>query len=143
LRITVDTNLLVRLFVGDDSAQMSVALAEMASAEAVAVTLPTLCEFAWVMGSGYKVGRTRLMAYVTELIDSASVVSDRAAVDAGLGALAAGADFADGVIAHEGAALGGEVFVSFDRRAVRALQSRGLQARAPRTGPSSPSAEPG
>jgi len=38
--------------------------------------------------------------------------------------LDAGGDFADGVIAHEGAWLGG-TFVSFDRQAVTLLQAQG------------------
>jgi hypothetical protein len=35
----------------------------------------------------------------------------------------------DGVIAHQARALGGETFVSFDRRAVAALTSVGVAAR--------------
>ena len=41
---------------------------------------------------------------------------------------AAGGDFADGVIAHEGEWLGAEVFVSFDRRAIRRLEAQGRAA---------------
>jgi predicted nucleic-acid-binding protein len=36
-----------------------------------------------------------------------------------------GADFADGVIAHEGRTAGGDVFVSFDEKAVAALEKLG------------------
>lgn len=46
-----------------------------------------------------------------------------AAVEAGLKVLEAGGDFADGVIAFDGAWQGGDVFVSFDKRAVKALKS--------------------
>ena len=56
------------------------------------------------------------------------VVTNRRAVEAGLAALAAGGDFADAVIAFEGRQLGGEIFVSFDRRAVRLLTARGEAA---------------
>jgi predicted nucleic-acid-binding protein len=42
--------------------------------------------------------------------------------------LEAGGDFADGVIAHEGAWLGGEVFVSFDSKAVTLLRGHGASA---------------
>jgi len=41
----------------------------------------------------------------------------------------AGADFADGVIAYEGAWLGGETFVSFDKKAVEALEKQGQKAK--------------
>jgi len=40
----------------------------------------------------------------------------------------AGADFADGVIANEGQWLGGETFVSFDKKAVSAIAKQGIQA---------------
>ena len=43
--------------------------------------------------------------------------------------LQAGGDFADGVIAHEARWLGGETFVSFDKRAVRLLNEQGTAAR--------------
>jgi len=54
---------------------------------------------------------------------------DRAAVEAGLAMADAGGDFADGVIAFEGRALGGETFVSFDKKAVRLLRDIGAAAR--------------
>ena len=43
-------------------------------------------------------------------------------------ALKAGGDFADGLIAFEGAWLGGETFVSFDQRAVALLVKQGRPA---------------
>jgi len=43
--------------------------------------------------------------------------------------LEAGGDFADGVIAHEGAWLGGESFVSFDKQAVELVIRQGQPAR--------------
>jgi hypothetical protein len=44
-------------------------------------------------------------------------------------ALDAGGDFADGVIAYEGKWLGGETFVSFDKKAVALLTDQGHSAR--------------
>ena len=60
---------------------------------------------------------------------SAHVVMNRPAVEAGLSALDAGGDFADGVIAYEGNWLGAEEFVSFDSKAVSMLKSQGNRAR--------------
>jgi transposase len=51
------------------------------------------------------------------------------AVEAGLSVLEAGGDFADGVIAYEGSWLGGETFVSFDKKAVVLLIKQGQSAR--------------
>jgi predicted nucleic-acid-binding protein len=42
--------------------------------------------------------------------------------------LQAGGDFADGAIAYEGAWLGGETFVSFDKGAVALLSAQGRSA---------------
>ena len=57
------------------------------------------------------------------------MVTNRPAVDAGLALLEAGGDFADGVIAYEGAWLGGETFVSFDKAAVTSLSELGERIR--------------
>jgi transposase len=54
---------------------------------------------------------------------------NRPAVDAGLAVLKGGGDFADGVIAYEGAWLGGETFLSFDKKAVSLIAKQGRQAR--------------
>jgi predicted nucleic-acid-binding protein len=53
---------------------------------------------------------------------------NRPAVQAGLVVLEAGGDFADAVIAHEGQWLGGETFVSFDRKAIASLTAQGQKA---------------
>lgn len=50
---------------------------------------------------------------------------NRPAVEAGLALLEAEGDFADGITAHEGKWLGGETFVSFDRKAVTFLAQQG------------------
>ncbi len=54
---------------------------------------------------------------------------NRPALDAGLAVLDAGGDFADGLIAFEGQWLGGETFVSFDKKAVALIEKRGQAAR--------------
>ena len=60
---------------------------------------------------------------------AANVEMNRPAVEAGLAVLDAGGDFADGVIAYEGNWLGGETFVSFDKKAVALLKAQGQHAR--------------
>jgi len=49
--------------------------------------------------------------------------------EAGLSAFEAGGDCADGIIAYEGNWLGGETFVSFDKKAVALLSAQGQSAR--------------
>ncbi len=52
------------------------------------------------------------------MIDAANVPVNRPATEADLAHLDAGGDFADGVVALEGASLGADTFVSFDKSAV-------------------------
>jgi predicted nucleic-acid-binding protein len=63
------------------------------------------------------------------LLAASNVEVNRPAVEAGLSVLEAGGDFADGVIAFEGRWLGGEAFLSFDKKAVALLESLGQAAR--------------
>ena len=129
VNITVDTNLLVRAITEDHAKQSRIAQRTLEAATLVAVALPTLCELVWVLAQGYGLERREIGTVVRRLIESSNVVVNRPAADAGLALLEAGGDFADGVIAFEGAQLGGETFVSFDKRAVRLLRERGKSVR--------------
>ena len=66
---------------------------------------------------------------IRALLAVANVEVNRPAVEAGLSVLEAGGDFADGAIAYEGSWLGGETFVSFDKKAVTLLTAAGQSAR--------------
>lgn len=129
MKVTVDTNVLVRAMVTDDEAQMARAIELLESADMVAVSLQTLCEFVWVLRSRYKVEREDIAAAIRALLNTGNVVANRPAAKAGLALLEAGGDFADGVIAFDGAWLGAETFVSFDKRAVSLLTRHGQSAR--------------
>lgn len=130
MKITADTNLLVRAITGDDVRQSRIAKAELTSAKLVAVPLPTLCELAWVLSRGYKVAAPDIAEAIRRLINGANVAVNRPAAEAGLALLDLGGDFADGVIAFEGAWMGAETFVSFHAKAVELLQANGRNARA-------------
>jgi predicted nucleic-acid-binding protein len=78
---------------------------------------------------GYKRNAAEVAAGLRKLVESASVVADRPAVEAGLAILERGGDFADGVIAFEGRRAGGSVFTSFDRDAVALIGAIGGDAR--------------
>jgi predicted nucleic-acid-binding protein len=131
LRLTLDTNLLVRAVVVDDEQQAAIARRVLADADEVILTLPALCEFAWVLGRFYKTPRDQIAIALRGLVAAANVVLDDEAVADGLAVLDVGGDFADGVIASLGTAKGAEAFVSFDRRAVRSLTELGISARVP------------
>ena len=129
MRITADTNVLVRALTGDDPRQGAVAEAALAEAELVAIPLAVLCELVWVLSRGYGLPRPEIAMALRGLMEAGNVAANRLAVAAGLAMLEAGGDFADGVIAFEGEFLGAERFVSFDRRAVAVAEAQGVRAR--------------
>ncbi|MBK8336144.1 MAG: type II toxin-antitoxin system VapC family toxin [Sterolibacteriaceae bacterium] len=128
MKITADTNVLVRAVVRDDEQQACAAEKVLREASIIAVALPSLCEFVWVLRRVYGLDPADIAAAIRALLDTANLVVNRPAAEAGLAMLDAGGDFADGVIAHEGNWLGGETFVSFDRKAVALLQALGESA---------------
>ena len=129
MKITADANVLVRAAVQDDPHQARQAAKLLQEADSVAVPVPVLCEFVWVLRRGYKKSASDISGAIRRLMNSANVVMNRPATEMGLSVLDAGGDFADGVIAYEGNWLGAEEFVSFDSRAVTVLQSQGVRAR--------------
>ena len=129
MKIAADTNVLLRTFVNDDEAQSARAVELLEQADMVAVSLQALCELVWVLRSRYEVQRADIAAAIRALLDTGNVAVNRPAAEAGLAVLEAGGDFADGVIAYEGAWLGAETFVSFDKKAVALLTAQGQSAR--------------
>jgi len=129
MKITADTNVLVRAITGDDEHQSKVAEAELASADVVALALPALCELVWVLSQGYRIPSGEIAGAIRRLIDVANVAVNRPAVEAGLAMLDAGGDFADGIIGYEGVWLGAQTFVSFDKKAVRLIEAQGGSVR--------------
>jgi predicted nucleic-acid-binding protein len=129
VKIIADTNVLVRAFVDDDPAQSRAAKQMLTEAEAVVVSRHALCELAWVLGSTFRFSKRQIESLIRDLRDKENVITDQPAVNAGLAVMDAGGDFADGVIAFEGARLGGEEFVSFDKKAVDALTKLGIKSR--------------
>lgn len=128
MRITPDTNLLVRALTHDDFSQAGLAEAALANAELVAFSTVVLCELGWVLSRSYRVAATDIAEGIRRLTGGANVAVDRRSLEAGLAFLDRGGDFADGVIAHQGYELGGDVFVSFDKKAVDLVKEAGEAA---------------
>src|SRR5690554_5816494 len=118
MKITADTNVLLRLILADDEAQGLAAVEAMESASLVAISVHSLCELVWVLERLYKKSLPEIAAALRGLIEAENVVVNRPVVEAGLAVLDVGGDFADGVIAFDGRFHGGETFVSFDKTAV-------------------------
>jgi predicted nucleic-acid-binding protein len=128
MRITADTNLLIRVIVADDLVQTALAQKQLADADLVALPIVALCEMAWTLSRAYKLNGNHIALALRTLVNSYNVVTDRSAVDAGLAVLDAGGDFADGIIAHQGQMLGAQSFVSFDKAAVSLIAAQGIRA---------------
>lgn len=129
MKVIADTNVLVRAVVRDDKKQAQAAAKLLRDAEIIAVSLPCLCEFVWVLRRLYGFSQGDIAAALTALLNVGNVAVNRPAVEAGLAVQDAGGDFADGLIAFEGRWLGGETFVSFDKTAVSLIAAQGQQAR--------------
>jgi predicted nucleic-acid-binding protein len=128
MKITVDANVLVRSVIRDDEGQAQAAAKVLHEADTIAVAIPTLCEFVWVLRKVYALAPADIASALRALLRTRNLQVNRPAAEAGLSLLDAGGDFADGAIAYEGNWLGGDTFVSFDKRAVALLAEQGRSA---------------
>jgi predicted nucleic-acid-binding protein len=125
LRITADTNLLVHATIRDHTLQAEAARRLLTIATRIVIPVAVFCEFAWVLGAGYRYKREQISIAIRHYLQADTVVTDRQAVEAGLAFMALDGDFADGAIAHQGRHLGGVCFASFDNEARRHLSRLG------------------
>jgi len=129
MKIIADTNVLARAILHDDPGQCRTARKLLKEATLIAVSLPSLCELVWILRQGAKLSKEDISIAIRALLAAENVVMNRPAVESGLLLLEAGGDFADGIMAYEGKWLGGETFVSFDKKAVTLLSKQGESAR--------------
>jgi len=119
--IAVDTNVLVRLVLGDDPRQVRAAqrlmLQARRSGESVYVADAVLCELVWVLRSRYKLNRAACASALEALLDVELIEVDGAAgLESAVRAYAAGrGDFADYLIRERSRAAGATEVVTFDR----------------------------
>lgn len=90
MKITADTNILVRAAVQDDPLQAMQAMQLLEGAQLVAIPLPVMCELVWVLARGYKKSASEIHAALLHLFNAHNVAMNRSAVEAGLVLLAAG-----------------------------------------------------
>ena len=128
MKVTVDTNVLIRAVIRDDAKQAKKAIKILGEATFVVITLSSLCEFVWVLLRSYDIEALDISKALKALISATNVEVNRPAVEAGISQLEAGGDFTDAVIAYEGKWLGGETFVSFDKKAISLLKKQNQSA---------------
>lgn len=123
--IGLDTNLLVRIFAGDDAAQAG-RVARLIDVEGrhepVFVSVIVLVEFAWTMRRAYRWEADRVLAAMRQITEHANVVvEDRDAVREAIAlCLNERADFPDQLIAVRNADRGCRTTMTFDRDASQA-----------------------
>jgi predicted nucleic-acid-binding protein len=115
VRIAADSSVVVRYLVWDDPAQAEAAARAIEGAETVLLSPVVLCEIVWVLRRAYRYPAGEVAGVLRRLIESRTVEVDRPLVEAGLAMLAAGGDFADGVILAEAGRAQCGCLVTFDR----------------------------
>lgn len=118
--IAIDTNVLVRLFVGDDARQARRAR-KLLEGNDVVVATTVLLEAEWVLRSAYGFDRVQIAGAFRRFLGLPQVALDSpAAVAQALDAYDAGLDFADAL--HLAATPEADAFFTFDRRLARAAK---------------------
>lgn len=131
MKISVDTNILVRLFTADDPVQQQKATVMLDAADAVIVPTPVFCETVWVLLRVYQQDKHTLCAQLMDFVTHPKLVCDRSIIAAGFALMQQGGDFADGINAAEGKALGAETFATFDKKAAKLLKQNGCSVYVP------------
>jgi predicted nucleic-acid-binding protein len=129
MKMIADTNVLMRAVLDDDVVQSRASRLALSSADQIVISRHAFCEMVWLLRQRYKMPKAEIVRVVHSYLEADNVVTDTSAVQAGLEAMNAGADFADGVIAYEGKWLGGETFVSFDKKAIAAVAKQGMKTK--------------
>lgn len=130
----LDTNVLVRLLVGDDPGQARQARDALARAERDAepllVPLTVVLELEWVLRVSYRYSKDQVTATLSALLEARALeFHEEASVERALHYYrAGGADFAECL--HLGCAATAErtPLLTFDRRAARLPDARALRA---------------
>ena len=77
MKITADTNVLIRAMTEDNARQSKVAKTQLANAEIIALPIPALCELVWVLSQAYHVPSSEIAEAIRRLMDVANVVVNR------------------------------------------------------------------
>lgn len=125
MRIGIDTNVLVRAFVDDGTAQHR-AVGKLMRDHHVIISPSVLLEAEWVLSDTYELSRLQIAQAFEALIDATSVnILKYDAVARALEQFRAGFDFAD--VLHLALTSEIEAFATFDKRFARRAAKLGLR----------------
>jgi predicted nucleic-acid-binding protein len=121
----LDTNVVVRLLVGDDRAQARAA-EKLVASEKCCVSPSVFMETEWVLRSGYGLSRKTIAeSFKGFLMLENIITSEPILIQRVLDAFESGLDFADAL--HAIQSKEGEKFVTFDKQLVTNAPKRGLR----------------
>ncbi len=121
----LDTNVVVRLMVGDHPAQARAA-EKLVAAEACTVSPSVLMECEWVLRGCYALNTSTIEACLRDFLAMEHIdVTDSVLTQRALDAYAQGVDFADAL--HAAQCPDAERFVTFDKQFARRAPKAGLR----------------
>lgn len=120
----LDTNVVVRLIMGDDLRQANAA-EKLVASEPCTVAPSVLMECEWVLRAAYGLTSAVIAAAMHDLLQLENITAtDQALVERVLQGYATGLDFADTL--HAAQASEGESFATFDRQFVKRAAKAGF-----------------
>jgi predicted nucleic-acid-binding protein len=120
MRVAADTNILLRLLVGDDPAQLAAVKLFLETAGTIVVSNIVLVETVRVLARTLKYPRGEIAMALRSLSNADMFEFDRQAAEAGIAMMERGGDFSDGIIMFEASRLRCDQVVTFDRNFARA-----------------------
>lgn len=117
-----DTNVLIRLLVGDDKAQQRAVVRRFEALEragdAVLITPVVLAELSWVLATSYRFDRGEIASAIRGLLGAPFfVVAARTDIEQAIGWFEAGGiEFADALILADALSRGATRLLTFDRK---------------------------
>ena len=118
----VDTNVLVRLFVGDDEKQTEIASSILSNLSQKFVVHPVvICELVWVLSAAYDYKKADIVKVISNLVRVENfVILDKETVQAAIELYSStNMDFADAYIGHSNKNAGCKASITFDKKAAQ------------------------
>jgi predicted nucleic-acid-binding protein len=123
MRFAIDTNILVRIFV-DDNTEQRVAVDRLAREHQIVIAPTVLLETEWVLRGGLGLDRDRIVAGFERLLGLRNATFlQRDMVEVAMAAFRSGCDFADAL--HAASVPAVDAFLTFDRAFVRLASALG------------------
>ncbi len=118
----VDTNVLVRLFAGDDQKQAEIACSTLSNLSQKFVIHPVvICELVWVLSAAYEYKKSDIIKVISNLVRVENfIILDKETVQAAIELYSStNMDFADAYIGHANKNAGCTSSITFDKKAAQ------------------------